>query len=63
MMIEKAHEGAIRQQRNNAVRFVGSEFQASNPDEDDDQSQPQHTHAKTIETSRFDVEAPYSGNA
>jgi hypothetical protein len=38
-------------------------IQAPNPDEDDDQSQPQDTHAKAIETSSFDVEAPYSRNA
>jgi len=60
-MIEKAHKMAIRHQRNNAVRFVAGELQATYPDDDDDQSQSQDTYAKAVETSRFDVEASDSG--
>jgi hypothetical protein len=63
MMIEKAHEGAIRHKRDNAVRFVAGELQATNPDEYDDQSQSQHSHAKAVNTSGSCVKASYSRNA
>ena len=48
-MIEEVHEGAVGDQRHNALRFVAGELEAADPAEDDDKPQAEKTNADAVQ--------------
>src|ERR1700757_4143494 len=61
IMIEKAHQGAVRHQRHNALSLIVGELQSADPAQDDDESQAKQAHPSAVKLCRRLINTPYHG--